>query len=35
MRSWSRVWEWHIPPDTYVDPEVVLNHLEEEARRGR
>jgi hypothetical protein len=21
VRSWSRVWFWPIPPDTYVDPE--------------
>jgi hypothetical protein len=35
VRSWSRVWEWPIPPDTYVDPEVVREFLEEEAGRGR
>ena len=25
---------WPIPPDTYIDPEVVRKYLEEEARRG-
>ena len=34
VRSWSRVWFWPIPPDTYVDPEVVREYVEEEARRG-
>jgi hypothetical protein len=34
LRSWSRVWEWPIPPDVYVDPGVVREYLEEEARRG-
>jgi hypothetical protein len=24
------VWAWPIPPDTYVDPEVVREYLEEE-----
>jgi hypothetical protein len=33
--SWSRVWEWPIPSDVYVAPEVVRAYLEEEARRGR
>jgi hypothetical protein len=28
------VWAWPIPPGTYVDPEVVREYLEEEARRG-
>ena len=23
VRVWSRVWEWPIPPDVYVAPEVV------------
>ena len=32
-RVWSRVWEWPIPPDTYVDPDVVRAYVEEEARR--
>jgi hypothetical protein len=35
VRVWSRVWEWPIPPDTYVDPKVVRAYLEEEAGRGR
>lgn len=34
MRSWSRVWFWPIPPDTYADPEVVREYLEEAGRRG-
>jgi hypothetical protein len=34
VRSWSRVWSWPIPPDTFVDPQVVREYLEEEARRG-
>jgi len=34
VRSWSRVWFWPIPPDTYVDPEVVREYVEEEAERG-
>ena len=34
-RSWSRVWSWPIPLDTYVRPEVVRKYLEEKARRGR
>jgi hypothetical protein len=34
VRVWSRVWSWPIPPDTYVDPRVVREYLEEEARRG-
>jgi hypothetical protein len=25
---WSRVWEWPIPSDVYVDPEVVRAYLE-------
>jgi hypothetical protein len=29
---WSRVWEWPIPPDVYVAPEVVRAYLEAEAR---
>ena len=33
-RSWSRVWSWPIPPDTYVDPDVVRAYLEQDARRG-
>jgi hypothetical protein len=33
VRVWSRVWSWPIPPDTYVDPEVVREYLEQEARR--
>jgi hypothetical protein len=27
--SWSRVWAWPIPPDTYVDPEVIDEYLRE------
>jgi hypothetical protein len=27
--SWSRVWSWPIPPDTYADPETVREYLEE------
>jgi hypothetical protein len=34
VRHWSRVWAWPIPPDTYIDPEVVRKYLEEEARCG-
>jgi hypothetical protein len=34
VRSWSRVWSWPIPPDTYVDPELVREYLEQEAGRG-
>ena len=34
VRSWSRVWFWPVPPDTYVDPAVVRVYLAEEARRG-
>jgi hypothetical protein len=33
VRTWSRVWEWPIPPDTYVDAEVVRAYLDEEASR--
>ena len=33
VRHWSRVWEWPIPPDVYVDPETIRAYLEEEARR--
>jgi hypothetical protein len=32
--SRSRVWSWPSPPDTYVDPDVVRDYLEEDARRG-
>jgi hypothetical protein len=32
VRHWSRVWSWPIPPDTYVDPEVVREYLQDEAR---
>jgi hypothetical protein len=34
VHSWSGVWFWPIPPGTYVDPEVVREYLEEEARGG-
>jgi len=34
-RVWSRVWEWPIPPGVYVDPEIVREYLEEEARAAR
>jgi hypothetical protein len=30
----SQVWEWPIPPGTYVDPEAVRRFVEEEADRG-
>jgi hypothetical protein len=33
-RHWSRVWSWPIPPDTYVDPEVVCACLDGEASHG-
>jgi hypothetical protein len=33
-RGYVRVWSWPIPPDTYVDPEVVHAYLDEEASRG-
>jgi hypothetical protein len=31
-RVWSRVWEWPIAPDTYVDAESVRIYLEGEVR---
>ena len=33
-RYWSRVWGWPIPPDVYVDPDVVRAYVEEEASSG-
>jgi hypothetical protein len=32
--SWSRVWSWPIPPDTYVDPEVIEEYLRDSADKG-
>jgi hypothetical protein len=29
----SRIWAWPITPDTYVDPELVCEYLEEESAR--
>jgi hypothetical protein len=35
VRSWSRVREWPIPLDVYVDPEVVREYREQEAGAAR
>lgn len=35
VNRWSRVWSWPIPPDTYVDPNVVEEYLREERSRAR